>query len=436
MNRLMKIFLGLALSSLAAGIVLIPSVALPQAVSDSEPIEVSVQPNPLRLSCPGAFVELGGESGVELGNTERIGEASIASKTPEGFVLGSPLTSNFKSFQVGDSDQSTSLLSATQTQYVERERARGLMATFCEQPTTSGWFIAGQSGVGRETVLLMSNPNPVDTQILVRFHTPGGVLEERLALGAEEETAMGLAAQVGPESVYAIEFSSLGAPVAAALQHRFSRGLTPLGLSLSMSSRAPATDQWITPIEVFAEGYENPLLRLYAPDGRAEVIGTLFSDSGPELIRTVVPEAGFVELPLDLANGVYALKLESDQPVLAGVLNPALEPLDYSWLSASELFASVSLAIPNYRSELVLTNPNAVAVSVRVTQLQSGRESFQTVQLGPLSVLKLPVTGDYLTAVSANQFFAALQLTDPLGYAVVNPSENANPGSEISILVR
>jgi len=47
------------------------SFAIPSSLT------VAVEPLPLELYCPGAFAEVGGESGVELGQIDRIGEASI-----------------------------------------------------------------------------------------------------------------------------------------------------------------------------------------------------------------------------------------------------------------------------------------------------------------------------------------------------------------------
>lgn len=435
MNKALRVIVGTLLTGAVGSLLLVPSVDLSSAQPELQAITTSVQPNTLLVSCPGAFMELGGEAGTELGQLERIGQSSVSAIAPDE-ASTSPLISEFLTLSADGLEQSTALLSAVQAQYIERQRAQGLAATFCEQPTTAGWFVSGQSSVGAETLLLMSNPSLVDTQVLLTFHLPGGVVEERVALAAGTEITLGLASIVGPQPSYAIEFSSLGAPVAAALQHRFSRGLTPLGVSLSMSSRSPALDQWITPLEVFAEGYQAPLLRLFAPEARSEVIITAFSQGDPELFRQVVPAGAFLELPLELPNGRYALKIESDNPILAGVLNPSLEPLDHVWISPAETFSSLSLPIPNYRTQLSLTNPNAVPILVRVDVENSGRNSIQSVQLEPLSITAVEVAGDAVVLQSANQFLAALQLNDPLGYALINPSENQNLGSELSILVR
>jgi len=435
MNKILKLLIGLASVSAVSAVALVEPVQISGPGGSLANQVVSVEPNPLLVSCPGPFVEIGGESGTELGLVERIQEASVATAQSE-WRPETPLISSFLSISAEGAEQSTALLSASQSQYVDRRRGRGIAATFCEQPSTSGWFISGQSSVGAETVLIMHNPNLVDTQVSIRYHLPGGVSERRYALAAGEEQYFSLATEAGLEPTYAIEYQSLGAPIAVAIQHRFSRGLTPLGADLSMSSAEPKTDQWITPVQIFGEGYEPAKLRVYAPGEKAEVIVTAFSEFDPELYRLVVPAAGFSEIALDLPNGLYALKLESDQPILAGVLNPALEPLDYAWVYPTSSFSELTLAIPQYRTEFVLTNPNAVAMSANLTIRRGERRSVQSVQLDPLSSQAIEVSGDSVSIVAASQFFAALQIADPLGYAVINPSENRNLGSEMEILVR
>ena len=354
----------------------------------------------------------------------------------EEYQPSDPLITDFIELVAEGNDQSTALLSASQAQFVDRERATGLSATFCEQPATTGWFVSGQSSVGAETVLLLQNPNAIDTQLVLNLHLPGGITQERLTLGAGQERLIGMAPLAGLAPIYAIEFESLGTPIVAAIQQRFSRGLTPLGVSTSMAAASLTTDQWITPVAVMAEGYQAPLLRLYAPQGRAEVIITAFSAESSEIIRQVVSEQSFVEIPLALPNGLYALKLQSDQPVLAGVLNPSLEPLDHAWLAPAEALADVTLGIPSYATDLVITNPNAVAISATVEVMQGQRRSIQSVQVKPLSVVSVPVTGRSVTVSSASAIYTALQIRDPLGYAVIIPSENQNAGSQMEIIVR
>jgi len=435
MNRGVKFLLGAAVVSAIGALTIVPEVPTVTSQDSAVALEVSVEPTPLRISCPGSFVEFGGESGVDLGSIERVGEAAVSVAQAE-YQPSDPLTADFIELVAEGDDQSTALLSASQAQFVDRERATGLSATFCEQPATTGWFISGQSSVGAETVLLLQNPNAIDTQLVLNLHLPGGITQERLTLGAGQERLIGMAPLAGLAPIYAIEFESLGTPIVAAIQQRFSRGLTPLGVSTSMASASVTTDQWMTPVAVMAEGYQAPVLRIYAPQERAEVIVTAFSAEGSEIIRQVVAEQSFVELPLELPNGLYALKLQSDQPVLAGVLNPSLEPLDHAWIAPAEALAEVTLAIPSYATDLVITNPNAVAISANVELLQGQRRSIQSVQVESLSVVAVPVTGRSVSVSSASAIFTALQIRDPLGYAVIIPSENQNAGSQMEIIVR
>lgn len=436
MKRVLRLMLGAASALVIAGTLFLPSFGPGLEERPAAATLVSVNPVPLKLVCPGPFIEVAGESGTELGQIERIGEASIAQAGSGQIQLESPLVTSATELLAAGNEQSTALLSAVQTQLVERSRASGLAAAFCEQPTTSGWFVSGQTTVGAETVMMLANPNLVDTQVEIRYHLPGGITESRFALAAGEELLVNLSGEVGPNPIYAIEFESLGSAVSVALQHRYSRGLTPLGLSLSTSYQNPNEVSWIAPVSILAEGYQPPKLRLFAPGDRAEVIITAFSENDPELIRAVVQAQSFEEVELDLLPGTYALKVESESEVLAAVLNPSLEPLDYSWVYPAQQFTQLTLPIPNYQSRLSLFNPNPTAMTLNLRVATNSDEQLRSVQLPALSSLNIPVDGLSVELSSANQFLAALEITDPAGYAVIAPSENANPGRELSVLVR
>ena len=113
---------------------------------------VDVEPLPLELYCPGAFAEVGGESGIELGQIDRIGEASIYQFLGSGELIVDPgltTTAGDRLVAVGD-NQSTGLLSVIQAQGVSRDRALGLMASTCSQPSFSGWFISGAAALGKK----------------------------------------------------------------------------------------------------------------------------------------------------------------------------------------------------------------------------------------------------------------------------------------------
>lgn len=418
-----------------SGFLLLPKVETSAEPANPQQFEVSVDPQGLQIVCPGALVEVGGEDGTELGLVERVGEASLRVNSQDG-ITPPPTTVGSVPLEAAGTEQSTELLSAVQSQAISRQRAAGLAATFCEQPTTTGWFISGASGVGNETVLIAANWNDVDTQLIVEVHSPGGVTAERFALAAGQERIISLAPLAALASVYAVRVESTGPAVTLAVQNRWSRGLTPLGIELTSTTQLPGTDHWIQPVTVLAEGYQAPMLRLYAPGDSAEVVVTAFGEDGPELFRSVVPEAGFAELELELAAGTYVLKVESTTEVLAGVRNPALDPLDYAWIYPQELFTSLALPVPNYATTLQLANPGALAISLTVVTTTNDRPSYQTLELGAFESAGIEVSADSVLVQSASEFLAALEVVDGAGYAVIGPSENKNLGEDLLVRVR
>jgi hypothetical protein len=175
---------------------------------------------------------------------------------------------------------------------------------------------------------------------------------------------------------------------------------------------------------------------LFSPFGAAEVVVTAFGEQDPQLIRTVVPEAGFAEVDLELGQGSYLLKVESDIEVLAGVRNPALDPLDYAWVYPQELFTSIALPVPGYNSVLRLANPGALAISITVATTTNDRPSYQTLELGPFETIGIPLSADVVSVQSASEFLAAIEIVDGAGYAVIGPSENRNLGEDLLVSVR
>lgn len=436
MNKFFRSALAVLLPVLVvSGFVLLPTGASDSGTATIPEYEVSVDPKPLEVVCPGSIVEVGGEDGTALDLVERVGEAIVSGYSSEDISYPA-LISDSLPLAVEGSVQSTELLSAIQAQAVSRQRVNGLAAAFCEQPVTVGWFISGASGVGNESVLIAANWNDVDTQINVELHTPGGIVSERYSLAAGQERLISLAPVAALASLYAIRVESTGPAVSLALQNRWSRGLTPLGIELTATTQMPATLHWIQPVTILAEGYQNPTLRLFAPGLAAETVVTAFGQEGPELLRTVVPEAGLVELELELNPGSYLLKVESDHEVLAGVRNPALDPLDYAWVYPQQLFTSLTLPVAGYSTTLRLANPGALAISLTLATETNDRRSFQTLELGPFETTGISLNADTVSVQSANEFLAAMEIVDGGGYAVISPSENKNLGEDLSVRVR
>jgi hypothetical protein len=397
---------------------------------------IDVNPLPLSIACPGAFVEVAGRSGVEVGKIEQVDTARVRFQSTADLVVPTS-TNGYLPIGAPGEEQSTRLLSAIQYQSVDRPRASGLTAGYCEQPVTNGWFVSGHGGAGKESVLIVANPNTVDTQLLVEIHLGDRVITERFVIGPQREQLISLAALVGVEPRYAVYFESGGAGLVVAIQHRYSDGLNSLGVSLDTAVRQAGTNLWIAPVEILAEGYDSPRLRLFAPAAGATALVTYHSASTRTLSQQVSINSGeLLELELDLSSGIYAIEIESDEPVAASVLNPSLAPLDYQWLSPLESVSELYLPIPGVPTELALLNPTSNTITITGQVLsEAGIEEIE-LRLSPNQIQLLPIVGSSLSISADLNFMAALQLKTASGYAVINPSENSNPGQSLSVLIR
>ena len=400
---------------------------------------VSVEPLPLNIYCPGALVEVGGESGVDLGSVSRVGEALISSQTTATDVLvDAPLVSVDGALAVvGDPAQSTNLISLIQSQAVDRERALGLMAMFCQKPASSGWLINGSSIVGNESVLVAANPSGVEALVTLEIHLPGQILSDRIALGPGERQLIPTAGYANGEPSFAIYFESSGPEVSMALQNRETRGLNPIGVEIEGPSPGPSTEFSFIGLRNLTQGFEPPSLRVFNPGSEvAEVVATVFEDGNVELVREFVNPASFAELPLTLSTGFQLVSLTSDQPVLAAIKNPSIEPiLDFAWVQPSELFSTVTVPLSSYQNSIVIGNPGAIAIELTIEERFSERLSYESLVLAPFSQVAIPSSANAFKVEGTGLFAIAIEIFDGAGYSVLNPRETSNLGQNLSIKV-
>jgi len=78
MNPFAKALVALISLALPVGAYLVPTSNAELTPPASE-FAIDVDPLPLTIACPGAFVEVAGRSGTEIGKIERVGSASIRS---------------------------------------------------------------------------------------------------------------------------------------------------------------------------------------------------------------------------------------------------------------------------------------------------------------------------------------------------------------------
>lgn len=448
---------------------------------DSPSGSYSVKPADLSLVCPGPLFKSGGESGTNLSQIERSGTADLfytadgSGELSQQSVSGSAnsnieLGANriFGSAEISDatsltnlnadpeSPQGSSVLTGSTSELSATGSMRGLAAASCQLPSNDFVIVGGSTLAGREALLVLTNPSPIDATADIRIFTDLGEVTvsglSGISVPARSTTAVSLASFAPTVPALALQVQSQGAKLAGWIQARAVRGTAATGVDW-ISPNPQASETSVLPgfvirgtrvINQTASAEENSdaghALRVFAPEGanvtvqivssKADVFGAVF---------TGIIEPGMVsDFPIsELKDGDYSVFISSDKPVYSGLRvargNPGGSPrLDFAWVSpAEELVSNRAVSIPaDGDSILVLGNSGQTPSSVLVQNLRSGagvRVSVPalgtaTVDLsGPVSISEAP--GVYASvAVLIEGQISDLDVRDP-----------RNLGSEVKV---
>ena len=424
------------LASFGLAFVFLPGLVTAEELDGKELLTVDVEPRALQITCPGAFVQSGGSDGTQLGLIERFGLATLNAHVNGAL---SPMPSEEfvdpQNLEIFGQDQSTDLLSANQFQGLSLERAKGLIGLDCSQPLVSGWFINGEAGVGRDSILILSNPARTDVTVDVTFYAPSGVVSDRFTLAPGEFKLVTLAKYVLADDSFAIYFQSDGVGIAASLQNRNTLGLTPQGLEMVSAIPVAESSILIPGVTELALGFQSPQLVIFNPEKIAtevEIFGT--GDSGRYLLETLLVEAGSIRvLDLEVPVDINGIALEATSKIIAGIKSPNLDPvLDFAWLLPASIFDYLAV-IPNPfgGSVLNISNPSDSMISISIGN--SG--TYKSISVTPFGSVSIGVEAGDLSLQSAGKFAATLSLFGDSGYSVITPGKNSNSGSERRVLV-
>jgi hypothetical protein len=432
--------LGLTLSLVGlAGAAFIQGFALQVSEpSKQEPVSVTTEAKPLQLYCPGPLVELGGKDGTDLGSIALVGKANLSYRLGTGSLATEPENriESGAAITMASREQGSSTLAAAQAQLIQRPRMAGLAATNCGQPQAEGWLLTGLAGSGFESILLVANPNPVEVQIAFTFHLETATTSHLITLAPFAQQQLSLASFVEAEPQFAVHFQSSGQKVSVAMQNRSSAGLSATGVELVGPTAHAAKSQVIPGFEILADGLAEPTLRIFNPGPEPTTALVTFVGSGTnsDVVQVAVPAGSFELVRPKLSEGNYLVLIEAESEVLAELYNPYVgQNFDFGWLSPiAAMTGKTAMAIPGYSAKLAIANPSDQAVNV-ILSLDSGA---QALSIPPRAQLLVAVTGKTLVLDSGDAYYSNLILSDPKGYSVVSPRENANLGSDIRVTVR
>lgn len=390
---------------------------------DSASGSYSVKPADLELVCPGPLFRSGGESGTNLSQINRIGSADVV-VTAEGsgvLEIASVSNSNLQTLNLGisrifenvssqdaisltnleaaDSTQQGSLLIAgSQTQIVAADSMRGLAASSCQQPNNDFVIVGGSTLAGREALLVLTNPSPIDATADLRIFTELGEVNvaglSGISVPAGRTSAISLASFAPTVPSLAIQVQSQGAKLAGWIQQRAVRGTAAQGVDW-ISPNPSASEQSVLPglvirgtrvINQAIEAEENSdaghALRIFAPEGANVTVQIVSSEDDVfGAVFTGIVEPGSVQdFPIaELKDGDYSVFVSSDKPIYSGLRvargNSGGTPrIDFAWISpAEELTSDRAVAIPKDGDAiLVLANSSDSIAKVTVQNLESG----------------------------------------------------------------
>ena len=482
--------LGLA-SALVFGVQYIPSFNIAVGAAPTEHT-IDVKAKELTLVCPGAAFKSGGTSGTKVGAFERIDSAAIdySSSLPSGVKLAKlPLTgagssasglsdSNHSLANVsasaavalrvtdpmGAAVQGSTLLTAQNYQVVSNPGMQGAVGANCQAPTVEQWFVGATTTIGRESLLLISNPNNTDATVDLSLFGSNGVIDSAglngIAVSANRSVVLPLAGFAPENESLTVHLTSHGAAVSSWIQQKTVRGTSAAGADL-ISPSATAAKSLVIPgflkrgtadATKLISGNDNysdltPRLSVFVPGDAAATVTAQIIGADAKTYGTVVQETvsgkQSQEFPITgLKDGDYAVFITSSQPVIAGVQLSRTKAgktpnTDFAYLPAVVSGGTTQvIAVPNSGiSKLSIAATADASAQVEITDLGSGEQSTVTVPKLASKVVSLKAGS--VVSVAASGAASSTMVVDFDSQIVAIPLVDfRNVGGKLSVLVR
>jgi hypothetical protein len=451
---------------------------------DSASGSYSVKPADMQLVCPGPLFRSGGDSGTKLNVIERWGSADLfytadgtgileQKSIPESSVSNIELGGSrvFGSSSLGDgasltnlnADQSASqgslVIAGSSTQLAAISSMRGLAAASCQQPANDFTIVGGSTLAGRESLMVLTNPSPIDATADLRVFTDLGEVKvsglSGISVPAQSTTIVSLASFAPTVPSLAVQVLSQGAKLAGWIQARAVSGTQARGVDW-ISPNPQASELMVLPGLVIrgtkvineAVGEQEKsdaghALRVFAPEGANVTVQVVSSEADIfGAVFTGIIEPGTVsDFPIaELEDGDYSVFVSSDKPVFSALRvargnSDATPRLDFAWLSpAEELVSDRAVAI---RSEgdsiLVLANSGTVSATVSIQTLRSG--ATERVLVPALGTATLNLSRPVSISKSAGVFATVVVLIEGQ-ISDLDVRDPKNLGSEVKVRFR
>lgn len=347
-------------------------------------------------------------------------------------------------------------------QRVNTERGSGLLGANCVQTGFQVNLLAGSTTAARESLLILVNPNEIDSQLTLTLFSEAGQIDigsaGQIAVAAGATEVISLASLAGEAQALFVRVEATEAPIAAWLQHKKTRGTLSSGLAL-LSSGSQLGRELVLP-GLFIREPER-IAKLLASDrdfADAQARLRLFSLSDAQVTVEIVGatketfgtvfsaslQAGKVQdiAIADLESGDYAVFVSSDKEVQASLMLSRLHPSkaegrasDFSWLMAApRLLGEQAFATPTEGvSKLSIANPNDEPILLSLTT----GDSSQAIAIGARSTVTVELlAGRHYSVAGDLPYAVTLVLDQDFALASWPLLDFRNSSTEVSLLQR
>lgn len=324
-------------------------------------------------------------------------------------------------------------------------------SVLCTAPATSQWFVGGTSDVSSKGVIYIVNSGlSVSIADIFTWSENGEQAVKTISLKANSSAAVKLDSLAPGDSKIVVQVVARSGRINSYLIDERVTGLQKLGGDSVNSISAPARKFVITgiPQQLVKKKVPSHYLRLFVP-GVADANFTLeLLSSNGRFIPTGFNErklisGSVVELMLkpEVAKGVFAIKLTSDQPLVAAIRSRATSNRnsDFVWTTPSPALAPLQIALGGISPKLIFAG-DSIAVDLRV-EFSNGKVKEQSITGVDLVSWQVPNKAIAITILSAGKDnYAGALIAAKSGYAFFPIASGAEltkvaiPSSNIRVL--
>jgi len=324
-------------------------------------------------------------------------------------------------------------------------------SVLCTAPATSQWFVGGTSDVSSKGVIYIVNSGlSVSIVDIFTWSENGEQAIKTLSLKADSSVAVKLDSLAPGDSTIVVEVVARSGRVNSFLVDERANGLKKLGGDSVNAISAPARKFVITgiPQQLVNNKVPNHYLRLFVP-GVADANFTLellssngrFIPIGFNERKLVSGKVVELKLTPEVARGAFAIKLTSDQPLVAAIRSRSTSNgnSDFVWITPSAALAPLQIAIGGISPKIIFAG-DAIAVDLRIT-FSNGKVKEQSITGSDLVSWQVTNNAIAITVLSAGiDNYAGALIAAKSGYAFFPIASGAEltkvaiPSSNIRVL--